>query len=655
MEGSIPMAGLGAATLPATAAALRFHRFGGPEVLALEDLPIAPPAAGEALVAVHAASINPSDAKNVAGRMRQTTPPRTPGRDFAGTVVAGPAEWPGAEVWGTGGDLGFTKDGSHAQLLRLPLAALARKPANLSFAQAGAVGVNYVTAAIGLDYAALQPGETVLVLGASGGVGGAACAIARQRGATVIAAQRGRPQPEQPAAQTAHRFIDLNVISPGEAVSAFTGGRGVDVVFDCVGNIPLTSSAMGGLAMRGRVVVIAGTPGEKLGLELIPFYRKEARLIGVDSLKRGTAECATLLEALRPGFESGAFPAPVIAHSFPLDQAREAYSLVNSGTRGRVILTPLAAPTHASTRAPTHASTRAPTHDPIRIAGAPAMPDAHVTYTDANLTEAVLARIQPEVPARTKEIMTALLKHAHAFVRDVKLTPAEWDAGIKFLSAMGPFVTDKRNEWILLSDVTGVTMLVDAITHASTEGVTETTVLGPFHRENPPVLKNGDNIAPGLVGEMLEVRVVIADAAGKPIQGAQVDVWHADKDGGYDSQIGDGNTHMMRGRFVTGADGVVHFWTVNPSCYPVPHDGPAGQVLAAMGRGPMRPAHVHFWIKAPGYRDLITHIFADGDKYLYEDAVFGVKASLVADFEAKRKAGTSDHLELEYEFRIPKA
>ncbi len=634
MEGSIPS--MGQATLPATAAALRFHRFGAPDVLALEDLAFPPPGPGEALVAVHAASINPSDAKNVAGRMRQTTPPRTPGRDFAGTVLAGPAEWLGAEVWGTGGDLGFTRDGSHAALLRLPVAALARKPANLSFAQAGAVGVNYVTAAIGLDYAALQPGETILVLGASGGVGGATCAIARQRGATVIAAQRGRPQPDQPAAQTAHRFIDLNLISPGEAVQALTGNRGVDVVFDCVGNIPLTSSAMGALAMRGRVVVIAGSPGEKLGLELIPFYRKEARLLGVDSLKRGAADCATLLEALRPGFENGAYPAPTIAHSFPLDQAREAYSLVNAGTRGRVILTPQTA-------------------DPIRIAGAPAMPDTHITYTDANLTEAVLARIQPEVPARTKEIMTALLKHAHAFVRDVKLTPAEWDAGIKFLSAMGPFVTDKRNEWILLSDVTGVTMLVDAITHASAEGVTETTVLGPFHRENPPVLKNGDNISPGLAGEMLEVRVVIADAAGQPIQGAQVDVWHADKDGGYDSQIGDGNTHLMRGRFVTGADGVVHFWTVNPSCYPVPHDGPAGQVLAAMGRGPMRPAHVHFWIKAPGYRDLITHIFADGDKYLYEDAVFGVKASLVVDFDAKRKAGTSDHKELDYEFRIPKA
>jgi NADPH:quinone reductase-like Zn-dependent oxidoreductase len=277
--------------------------------------------------------------------MRQTTPPRTPGRDFAGTVVAGPAAWLGAEVWGTGGDLGFTRDGSHAQLLRLPVAALARKPANLSFAQAGAVGVNYVTAAIGLDYTALKPGETILVLGASGGVGGAVCAIARQRGATVIAAQRGRPQPDQSAAQTAHRFIDLNVISPGEAVTAFTSGRGVDVVFDCIGNIPLTTSAMGVLAMRGRVVVIAGTPGEKLSLELIPFYRREARLIGVDSLKRSATDCATLLDALRPGFENGAFPAPVIAHSFPLEQARDAYRLVNSGTRGRVILTP--APTGA--------------------------------------------------------------------------------------------------------------------------------------------------------------------------------------------------------------------------------------------------------------------------------------------------------------------
>jgi protocatechuate 3,4-dioxygenase beta subunit len=381
------------------------------------------------------------------------------------------------------------------------------------------------------------------------------------------------------------------------------------------------------------LVVIAGTPGEALPIELIPFYRKQAKLIGIDSLKLTAADCAPLLDALRPLFESGACPAPAVAHSFPLAEAQDAYTLVGRGSRGRVILTP----------------------EPIPFVGAPAMPDTHITYTDANLTEAVLGRIRDDIDPRTKEIMVAMLKHAHAFVREVKLTPAEWDKGIAFLSAMGPFVTDKRNEWILMSDVTGVTMLVDAITHASAENVTETTVLGPFHRENPPIIKNGEHIAPGMEGEQLEVKVVIADAAGKPIEGAQVDVWHADKDGGYDSQIGDGEEHTMRGRFKTAADGVVHFWTVNPSSYPVPNDGPAGQVLRAMGRGPMRPAHVHFWIKAPGYRDLITHLFAEGDEYLHEDAVFGVKASLVADFQAKKKAGQSDHLELEYVFRLPKA
>jgi protocatechuate 3,4-dioxygenase beta subunit len=267
----------------------------------------------------------------------------------------------------------------------------------------------------------------------------------------------------------------------------------------------------------------------------------------------------------------------------------------------------------------------------------------------------VLGRIRADTDPRSRELIVALLKHAHAFVRETKLTPAEWAKGIGFLSRMGPYVTDKRNEWILLSDITGMTMLVDAIAHASQHNVTETTVLGPFHRENPPLLANGDNISPGLPGEPLEVRVVIADAAGQPIPGAQVDVWHASKDGGYDSQIGDGEAHTMRGRFRTGADGVVHFWTINPSAYPVPHDGPAGEVLAAMGRGPMRPAHVHFWIKAEGYRDLITHLFAEGDAYLQEDAVFGVKASLVRDFAAARKAGQADHLLLDYEFRLPRA
>lgn len=283
------------------------------------------------------------------------------------------------------------------------------------------------------------------------------------------------------------------------------------------------------------------------------------------------------------------------------------------------------------------------------------MPDSHVTYTDDNLTQAVLDRIQASADPRLAEVMRSLLTHLHAFVREVKLTPEEWQKGIGFLSSMNPFVTDKRNEWILLSDTLGVTMLVDAITHATEENVTETTVLGPFHRENPPVLGNGANIAHEVPGEPLEVAITIADAEGKPIRGAQVDVWHASAAGAYDSQMGDGEEHNMRGRFRSGADGLVQFWSVNPSSYPVPHDGPAGKLLTAMGRHPMRPAHVHFWIKAAGYRDLITHIFADGDRYLHEDAVFGVKASLVKDFTEKQRAGKADHLVLEYEFRLPRA
>ncbi|MBX6747524.1 MAG: hydroxyquinol 1,2-dioxygenase, partial [Acetobacteraceae bacterium] len=237
------------------------------------------------------------------------------------------------------------------------------------------------------------------------------------------------------------------------------------------------------------------------------------------------------------------------------------------------------------------------------------MDQAHITYTEANLTQAVLDRIRPDCDPRIAQIMTALIRHVHDFVREVKLTPEEWGQGVAFLAELGKWCDDKRQEVILLSDVLGVTMLVDAIAHATKENVTETTVLGPFHRENPPVLPDGANIAPGIQGEPLDVEVRIADAEGRPIEGAQVDVWHASPDGHYDSQIGDGEQHTMRARLRSGADGMVRFSTIAPSSYPVPHDGPVGRMLGAMGRGPMRPAHVHFWIKADGYRDLITHVF----------------------------------------------
>lgn len=334
-----PLAGAMLADLPREAHALRFASFGAPEVLKAERIPLAPPGEGEALVAVRAASINPSDVKNVAGRMRQTVPPRTPGRDFAGVVVAGPRQWIGAEVWGTGGDVGFTRDGSHAEYLRLPVGALSRKPASLSFEQAGAVGVNYVTAWIGLDYAGLAKGETLLVIGATGGVGGAASVIAAGKGARVLAACRGTASADSPARRATEEFIDLEAGNLAARVAEMTGGRGVDVVYDCVGRPDLTEAALGALAFRGRLIAIAGTPGEVVKFELIPFYRRECRILGVDSLKRGAAECAPMMDALRPGFESGAYPAPAIAEAHRLADGAAAYSSVARGTRGRVILT----------------------------------------------------------------------------------------------------------------------------------------------------------------------------------------------------------------------------------------------------------------------------------------------------------------------------
>jgi NADPH2:quinone reductase len=328
-----------ATRLPPRARALRFAAFGGPEVLSVETMDLSPAAAGEAVVAVRAASINPSDVKNVAGRMRQTVPPRTPGRDFAGIVVDGPSSWLGARVWGTGGDIGFRLDGSHAEYLRLPVEALARMPAKLSFQQAAAVGVNYVTAMIGLDYAGLAQGETLVVIGATGGVGGAACVIGAARGARVLAACRGAPAGASPVRHSGAEVIDITATDLATAVADLTKGEGADVIYDCVGRPDLTQAALASLGFRGRLVVIAGTPGEQVPLELIPFYRRECRLIGVDSLKRSAAECAPMMEALRQGFEDGTHPPPAIAAAYDLNRGAEAYADVARGTRGRIVLT----------------------------------------------------------------------------------------------------------------------------------------------------------------------------------------------------------------------------------------------------------------------------------------------------------------------------
>jgi NADPH:quinone reductase-like Zn-dependent oxidoreductase len=317
--------------------AIRFKSFGDPSVLELAE--VAAPAIAEtmALVRVMAASVNPSDVKNVAGAMKQTTLPRIPGRDFAGVVEAGPPEWIGAQVWGTG-NTGFTRDGSHAEMIAVPAASLRRKPDNLSFDQAASVGVNYMAAWCGVEAAGLRGGETVLLIGAGGGVGGAAAQIARRLGARVIGADRHAPHPDAPIHGIAEKLILGTEDLPAEVRMA-TGGNGADVVFDLVGGV-MFRSAVNSLALRGRLVEIAATGQREVSFDLADFYHNESRLYGVDTLKRDLTASAEVLEVLMPGFVAEDYRAAPISQICGLGQAQEAYRAVAAGSTGRVVLRP---------------------------------------------------------------------------------------------------------------------------------------------------------------------------------------------------------------------------------------------------------------------------------------------------------------------------
>jgi NADPH:quinone reductase-like Zn-dependent oxidoreductase len=318
--------------------AIRFKTFGDPSVLEVAEIAI--PAIGEttALVRTMAASINPSDVKNVAGAMKQTTLPRTPGRDFAGVVEAGPAEWIGALVWGTGGDTGFTRDGTHAEMIAVPVASLRRKPDTLSFDQAASVGVNYMAAWRGLEAAGLSAGETVLLIGAAGGVGGAAAQIARRIGARVIGADLHAPHPDAPILGIADKLIVGAEDLPAE-VRATTDGKGADVVFDLVGGV-MFRNAVDSLAVRGRLVEIAATGRREVSFDLADFYHNESRLYGVDTLKYDLTASAAVLEALTPRFEAGDYRAAPISETFGLGDAQKAFRNVAAGSAGRVVLRP---------------------------------------------------------------------------------------------------------------------------------------------------------------------------------------------------------------------------------------------------------------------------------------------------------------------------
>ncbi len=247
--------------------------------------------------------------------------------------------------------------------------------------------------------------------------------------------------------------------------------------------------------------------------------------------------------------------------------------------------------------------------------------------------EVVNARMGPDVDPRLAEVMTVIVKHLHAAVREAGITGEEWMQGIRFLTETGQMCSDWRQEFILLSDALGVSMLVDAINHDRPEGSTENTVLGPFYLPDAPRYPHGANICLDGKGEPVVVQGRVLDEAGRPVAGATLDVWQANEDGFYDvQQKGIQPDWNLRGVFESDSDGKYWFRSAKPRYYPIPDDGPVGKMLYALGRHPNRAAHLHFIVTAPGYDTVVTHIFTPDCPYLAEDAVFGVKPSLVADF-----------------------
>ena len=256
------------------------------------------------------------------------------------------------------------------------------------------------------------------------------------------------------------------------------------------------------------------------------------------------------------------------------------------------------------------------------------------------ITSAVIEKVSSGPNPRVGEISAALVRHMHAFVKEVGLTQEEWESGIQFLTRTGHMCDDKRQEFILLSDALGVSMLVDAINHGEDPRATESTVFGPFYHPTEQA-ELGADISGAMTGTPLYISGRVLGTDGAPVANAIVDVWHADDQGFYDVQKASLEGHDAgRGWFRTDDQGRFFLWTVRPSAYPIPNDGPVGKMLDAQGRHPFRPAHVHFMIQAEGYRKLVTHLFERGCTYLDSDVVFGVKESLIRDF-ARHEDGTA--------------
>jgi protocatechuate 3,4-dioxygenase beta subunit len=282
-------------------------------------------------------------------------------------------------------------------------------------------------------------------------------------------------------------------------------------------------------------------------------------------------------------------------------------------------------------------------------------------FSETELTEAVIHSFDDTPNPRAKFLLQELVKSLHDYVRKTDLTFEEWEFAIDFLTRTGQKCTAIRQEFILLSDVLGVSMLVDAVNHRDRAGATETTVLGPFYVGEHKVTPHGTDISANLQGDRMFVQSRVTDLNGKPLPGVPVDVWHADDDGFYDSQKPTYATQgpSSRARFITDADGRFFFRSILPCSYPIPVDGPVGEMIHYTRRPAMRPAHVHFLVAAPGYEPLVTHVFIGGDANIDRDVVFGVKDELIANVEKRtdptmpdgRPASAPWHL-MTYEFRM---
>lgn len=266
--------------------------------------------------------------------------------------------------------------------------------------------------------------------------------------------------------------------------------------------------------------------------------------------------------------------------------------------------------------------------------------------TEESITAEVIERLSATPDPRLREIMQAAVRHLHAFAKEVRLTNEEWWAGIQFLTATGQKCDDVRQEFILLSDTLGLSMLTVAMNNDKPAGCTEPTVFGPFFLENAPEFPLGADVSNGAKGEPCMVSGMVRGLGGEPIANALINVWQADADGNYDVQYEHLAHPQARGILHSDDQGRFHFKTILAEAYPIPSDGPVGTMLRATNNHPWRPAHLHFMIEAPGYERLITHVFRDHDQYLDSDVVFGVRSTLIADWNKEADGSYS----LKYDF-----